>query len=367
MEIVDEATGNSRKNDGTYEVLDFQEGDSAQRYLVYSKNSSNNLPLTTTMIDRKPCLKPSGTSARSKFFVTELDRTEKCTDENDEFEYDPRYMEVGSPISEFDLQEEYGIIQSLQRLHYHERSVDYGQKTQDMLTLWVRPTINWKLEGRCGKVPPQFVTETLDELDQGMALQHGWLVRRTRWVVAVWWLVIPIIAALTFCGVPYCEGLRDRKNFSDNSHLLCPILAQVIPILFAAGIFFQVNGVDVQIDENNDGLKKAAQLINGCVDQYTTIELQSNYDESLELQYYTGIIKGFSLTALIMLSIPAVLYLCVLLNAYCCSYGDDDEAPRERNVKQPPSGAELEMQAMKAQEKENAQKVKEKIHSVNRD
>jgi hypothetical protein len=29
MEIVDEATGNSRKNDGTYEVLDFQEGDSA--------------------------------------------------------------------------------------------------------------------------------------------------------------------------------------------------------------------------------------------------------------------------------------------------------------------------------------------------
>ena len=196
-----------------------------------------------------------------------------------------------------------------------------------------------------------------------MALQHGWLVRRTRGVVAVWWLVIPLIAILTLCNTCYGEGLRGKEGFGENIHLLCPLVGQAIPILFAAAIFFQVNGVDVQIDENNDGLKKAAELINGCVDQYTTIELQSNYDESLELQFYTGLVKGFSLTALILLSIPAVLYLCVLCNGYWCTYGDDYEEPRERNVKQPPSGAELEMQAMKAQEKENAQKVKEKIRA----
>ena len=135
-----------------------------------------------------------------------------------------------------------------------------------MLKLWVRPTITWKLDGRCGKVPPQYVTETLDELDQGMALEHGWLVRRTRWVVAVWWLVVPLIAILTFCSVCYGESLRLKEGFGENIHLLCPILGQAIAILFAAGIFFQVNGVDVQIDENNDGLKKSAELINGCVD-----------------------------------------------------------------------------------------------------
>ena len=101
------------KGDDTYTVIDFQDWNTAQRYLVYSTNSTDNLPLTTTMIDREPCLKPSETSSRSKFFVTELDRAEKCIDENDEFDYDPRYMEVGNPISEFDLQEEYGIIQSL--------------------------------------------------------------------------------------------------------------------------------------------------------------------------------------------------------------------------------------------------------------
>ena len=173
---------------------------------------------------------------------------------------------MGNPISEFDLQEEYGIIQSLQRLSYHERSVDYGQKTQDILKFWARPTINWKLEGRCGKVPPQYVTETLDTLDQGMALQHGWLVRRTRGIVAVWWLVLPLIAIMTFCGTCYTEGFGRKESFAENLHLLCPICAQAIPILFAAAVFFQVNGIDVQIDENNEGLKKAAQLINGCVD-----------------------------------------------------------------------------------------------------
>ena len=100
-----------------------------------------------------------------------------------------------------------------------------------------------------------------------MALQHGWLVRRTRGIVAVWWLVIPLIAILTFCASCYAEGgLKHREGFGENIGLLCPFLGQAIPILFAAAIFFQVNGVDVQIDENNEGLKKAAELINGCVD-----------------------------------------------------------------------------------------------------
>ena len=154
MKIVDAATGDSFNSNDSYVVLDFQEDDPLQRYLVYSKNQTNNLPLTTAMIDRQPCLTPSETSSRSKFFVTELDRAQTCTDESGEFVYDPRFSEVGNPISEFDLQEEYGIIQSLEKLHYHERSIDYGQKTQDVLKLWIRPTINWKLEGRCGKIQP---------------------------------------------------------------------------------------------------------------------------------------------------------------------------------------------------------------------
>ena len=56
MEIVDEAKGNEFKaNNDTninYEVVDFDERETSRRYLVYSKNATNNLPLTTTMIDR---------------------------------------------------------------------------------------------------------------------------------------------------------------------------------------------------------------------------------------------------------------------------------------------------------------------------
>ena len=92
------------------------------------------------MIDRAPCLDPTKTSSRSSFFVTELDRAEVCKDD-----YDLRYNLVGDEISEFELQEQNGIIEKLQGLSYHERYVDYGQKTLETLRLWARPTIMWEL------------------------------------------------------------------------------------------------------------------------------------------------------------------------------------------------------------------------------
>ena len=56
----------------------------------------------------------------------ELDRAEVCKDERGDFQYDPRYQLVGESVSEFDLQQEYGIIQTLQQRGYHERYIDYG-------------------------------------------------------------------------------------------------------------------------------------------------------------------------------------------------------------------------------------------------
>ena len=53
-----------------YTVLPFK-GDS---YLVYSKTSSDNLPITATIIADKPCMNPLETSISSKFYPTELDR-----------------------------------------------------------------------------------------------------------------------------------------------------------------------------------------------------------------------------------------------------------------------------------------------------
>ena len=96
-------------------------------------------------------------------------------------------------------------------------------------------------------------------------------------------------------------------------------------MLFSYVVLSQINALDAQIDENNEGLKRAAELINGCVDQYTTIELQANYDEANELKYHIGLVRSFSLLALILNSMPVLLYILALLNNYCCVYNNTEE------------------------------------------
>ena len=92
---------------GGYTILDYDI--KRQHYLVYSKNIKNNLPITTTAIDRMPCLNPKKTSSQTRFYPMEIERTDVCK-EHGTFSYDPRYHLVGDSISEFDIHERYGII-----------------------------------------------------------------------------------------------------------------------------------------------------------------------------------------------------------------------------------------------------------------
>ena len=84
-------------------MLDYKTWDQTKRYLVYSKHVKDSLPITTTVLDRKPCLDPRKTSSRTSFYVTELDRKDQCVDDRGDFVYDPRYIEVGDQVSEFKL------------------------------------------------------------------------------------------------------------------------------------------------------------------------------------------------------------------------------------------------------------------------
>ena len=91
-------------------MLDYRVDDPTRRYLVYSKHIKDNLPLTTTVLDARPCINPTQTSSLSQFYPTELDRTEICEDDEGDFLFDPRYIYVGESISEFDLKDQNGVI-----------------------------------------------------------------------------------------------------------------------------------------------------------------------------------------------------------------------------------------------------------------
>ena len=101
--------------------------------------------------------------------------------------------------------------------------------------MWGRPTINWKLEGRCGKVPRNIVSDKLDLLNSSMDLNFGFLIKRSRGGVTLFWLGLPLIGLVALFGVIYKNIVR--QSFS-VIHLI-PILIQLaIPVLFAYGVFY---------------------------------------------------------------------------------------------------------------------------------
>lgn len=78
-------------NDTAYTVETYSETDPDMRYLVYSKTKTDNLPLTTTTVNSRPCLNPNKVELpREAYYPTELDRGEFCGANTD-----PRYVSNG--------------------------------------------------------------------------------------------------------------------------------------------------------------------------------------------------------------------------------------------------------------------------------
>ena len=107
--IADEAQGNDLKNDAAYTVLDFDEINPQNRFLVYSK-LYDSLPIVNTVFDMQPCMDPNNSTRTTPFYPLERDRGKACTESS----IDPGFSEVGYSATLYDLYQENRIISSLQ-------------------------------------------------------------------------------------------------------------------------------------------------------------------------------------------------------------------------------------------------------------
>ena len=115
-------------------------------YLVYSKAIKDSLPITTTSIGPKPCIDPTLISSDTSFYPLEVDKTFKC------YDLDPHFTQLVEVGTEFEIQEEYDVIEKLERLLYNEIYIDYQQKMKVTWSMWSRPTMNLKRDGRCSMI-----------------------------------------------------------------------------------------------------------------------------------------------------------------------------------------------------------------------
>ena len=56
--IASSDVGDTYKNDSDYTVVDYHTNDTEYRYVVYSRIKADSLPITSTRIERKPCMNP---------------------------------------------------------------------------------------------------------------------------------------------------------------------------------------------------------------------------------------------------------------------------------------------------------------------
>ena len=115
-----------------------------------STTNGDNLPLTSFNVENKPCLDHNDVSRTSnaKFYPLERDREVEDCREIAQFSerYDSRYIDLGLKISEYDVQEESGVLDTLRDLPNFSEYVTADLKRDIYYGFWARATIPWSLE-----------------------------------------------------------------------------------------------------------------------------------------------------------------------------------------------------------------------------
>ena len=122
-------------------------------YLVYSKEEKDSLPIISTAVEQNnPCMHPEEKTDLSQILYPLENEmyVDFCQPDqyNGEIE-DPRYYWTGGVVTEYDVQNDSGVLDTLKHMPlYHQYvGLDIDQHKMNIeYKIWARPTMPWKLE-----------------------------------------------------------------------------------------------------------------------------------------------------------------------------------------------------------------------------
>ena len=123
--VNEEQLANYQNDTATYSIQEVKFG-RRKEYFVTSKNSTNNLPITTTSVEGgPPCIHPGELSNKSPYYPLEKDRLVRfCTfDDTLDTSIDTRYKDTGGRTNEYDLQWSSGTLAFLSKLPLYDKYV----------------------------------------------------------------------------------------------------------------------------------------------------------------------------------------------------------------------------------------------------
>lgn len=223
--------------------------------------------MTSFNVEAKPCLDHNDVSKASSavFYPLELDRKLEDCREIDQFSerYDSRYIDLGLKISEYDVQDESKVLDTLEDLPNFSLYVTSSVKQNIEYGFWSRATIPWSLECEVNHSRDKVVTAAKFE-EEKEPLNEVAII-----VLSAIAYGVGFLATLTITGC-YLGGKCDKRDISQVASkgvMGCCLGVQFILFLITVFLVFGQKGELLERDEAIHELS----FVNGCGDKYTQI------------------------------------------------------------------------------------------------
>ena len=315
----------------TYPTADYNvyEVDDDYKFIT-STTKGDNLPLTSFKLETKPCLDHNDVSRATNavFYPLERDRLIQDCQDVEQFSerYDTRYTDLGLEITEYDVQDESEVLDTLEDLPNYSLYVSSNAKKNIEYGFWARSTIPWSLECEDTHPRDQVIAAANFEKEKAALNEVGVIV------VSAIAYGVGFLATLAILGC--FLGGKCHKSQLSEIQMKVPIGVcigiQFILFVVAAILVFGQKG---ELAERETAMEELS-FVNGCGDQFTQIP-----------DYFLPEIEaanGKILYAVIATVIQVILALVTLVFCVCPGKSDDDDSDDEIKYEQAPLDEEEE-------------------------
>ena len=236
--------------------------------IVFSKKHGDNLPITQTKLEYKPCMSPkdNSISPSQASVVYPAEYTDSCVYEpNTKKVNDPRYAQNGLKTNQYELRYNSHVYEDEQR--YLPNYYRYGPRRSELEELkvygWNRPTMSWKLscelEGRSREEAVRAAQTDISPYEKHTAFKAMGIAMVVLFCVIIAAHIVYIISPVLHC------------------------VAIVVVIIIAPILIVRLSKEQKRLQENMEKLPEFDAL-NDCADSLTNVDsdyIQAQLDRAM--------------------------------------------------------------------------------------
>ena len=234
--------------------------------ILVTNKRSNSLPITGTILEQTPCAiskEVSQTSAGADFYPLEVSRENICPNEPvTGQQFDPRYINTGMSVTEFNLQSASGVLPQLRGLPLYTQYVpnDTFSKKQIQYVFYRRPTLAWSAKCDSNGQTRADAFALIQNPSQVQNPSHSSILSLAMFILGL---------ALTLCPL-YIFNVWTKQN----GKIAGFTVAVMVSFQFLTVLILQIDARLTDIDSPTiDAQVAKMDILNICGDAYSQVDI----------------------------------------------------------------------------------------------